>query len=342
MPELDPERLQRLMEVGRGIVGELDLDAVLNRVLEVACEMTGARYAALGVLDAGRQELERFVTRGIDEETGRAIGDLPRGHGVLGTLIRDPRPLRLADVGSHRDSWGFPSGHPPMTTFLGVPILIQGKAFGNLYLTEKYAGDFDKHDEETMLVLADWASIAVANAEAHGRLRARGAELERAIRSLEATIEIGRAIGAETRLERVLELVVKRGRALVHARAMAILVQDGGDVVVEAVAGELDRSFLGRRLALEESVSGQVLATRRPQRLADPVSRRRSGLATAVDARSGLYVPLLYRGEALGVLNAFDRLEDGPGFDAEDQRLLEAFAAAAAVAKATARSVAPE
>jgi signal transduction histidine kinase len=342
MTELDRERLERLMEVGRGLLGELDLDAVLHRVLEIARELTGARYAALGVLDERRQELARFVTRGIDERTARAIGDLPRGHGVLGTLIRDPRPLRLKDVGGHRDSWGFPSGHPPMTTFLGVPITVQGEAFGNLYLTDKRSGEFDEHDEETMLVLADWASIAVANAEAHERVRTRREELERVVRSFEATMEIARALGAETELDRVLELVVKRGRALVHARAMAILVQDGEDVVVAAVAGELDRSFLDRRLALAESVSGQVLATRRPQRLADPVSRLRSGLATAVDAKAGLYVPLLHRGEALGVLNAFDRLEGGPGFDAEDQRLMEAFAASAATAIATAHNVAAE
>jgi signal transduction histidine kinase len=342
MTELDGERLERLMEVGRGLMGELDLDVVLHRVLEIACELTGARYAALGVLDERRQELARFVTRGVDEPTSRAIGDLPRGHGVLGTLIRDPRPLRLKDVGAHRDSWGFPSGHPPMTTFLGVPILVGGEAFGNLYLTEKRSGEFDEGDEETMLVLADWAAVAVANAEAHGRLRTRGDELERAVRSSEATMEIARAVGAETELDRVLELVVKRGRALVHARAMAILVQEGDEVVIAAVAGELDRSFLERRLPLAESVSGQVLATRRPQRLADPVSRLRSGLATAVDAKAGLYVPLLHRGQALGVLNAFDRLEGGPGFDAEDQRLMEAFAASAATAIATARNVAAE
>jgi signal transduction histidine kinase len=342
MTELDPERLRRLMKVGREIVGELDLDVLLDRVLEIACELTGARYAALGVLDARRRGLERFVTRGIDKATARAIGDLPRGHGVLGTLIRDPRPLRLPDVGAHRDSWGFPAGHPPMTSFLGVPIQVQGEGFGNLYLTEKRGGEFDELDEEAMLVLADWASIAIANAEAHGKLRVRGTDLERAVRSLEATKEIARAVGAETRLERVLELVVKRGRALVQARAMAILVQDGAEVVVAAVAGEVDRSFLGRRLPLAESVSGQVLATRRPQRIADSVSRLRSGLATAVDAKSGLYVPLLHRGQALGVLNAFDRLEDGPAFDAEDQRLMEAFAASAAMAIATAQNAAAE
>src|SRR3954449_3646971 len=126
MNALHDDQLRRLIEVGRGITAELDLDSVLRHVLEVACEITGARYAALGVLDDKRQELDRFITRGIDDETRAAIGDLPRGHGVLGTLIRHPQPLRVADVGRHPDSWGFPPAHPPMTTFLGVPIMIRG------------------------------------------------------------------------------------------------------------------------------------------------------------------------------------------------------------------------
>jgi signal transduction histidine kinase len=340
---LDQERLRRLIEVGRGLVAELDLDAVLEQVLDVACELTGARYAALGVLNDDRRELARFITRGIDDPTRRSIGDLPRGHGVLGTLIRDPRPLRLADVKRHADSWGFPAGHPQMTTFLGVPILIRGEAWGNLYLTDKPGGEqFDDQDEETMVVLADWAAIAVANAQAHSIVRGRRDELERAVTGLEATMEIARAVGAETQLDRVLELIVKRGRALVKARAMTVLVQEGDEVVVTALAGQIDASIMGMRLPLAESISGQVLRTGRAERLSDPRSRLRSGLATAVGANAGLYVPMLYRGRALGVLNAFDRLEGGPDFAAEDQRLMESFAASAAVAIATAQNAAAQ
>ncbi len=124
------------------IISELDLETLLHRVLAVACELTGARYAALGVLDEDRHELERFLTLGVDEETRARIGDLPRGRGVLGVLIEHPEPLRLADVGRHASSYGFPPGHPPMTTFLGVPIRIRGDAWGNLYLTEKQDGEF--------------------------------------------------------------------------------------------------------------------------------------------------------------------------------------------------------
>ena len=116
------------------------METVLRHVLETARELTGARYAALGILDEGKEELERFVFVGIDEETRRLIGPLPRGGGVLGELIRNPEPLRLPDVTQHRRSYGFPPGHPPMTTFLGVPISIRGEAWGNLYLTEKAEG----------------------------------------------------------------------------------------------------------------------------------------------------------------------------------------------------------
>ena len=119
-------RAQRLLEVGRSLVTELDQERVLERLLETAREITGARYAALGILNERRTELARFLTAGVDEQTHRAIGDLPRGRGVLGVLIEDPRPLRLADVGEHPRSYGFPTGHPVMRGFLGVPISIRG------------------------------------------------------------------------------------------------------------------------------------------------------------------------------------------------------------------------
>ena len=173
---LDGERLERLIEVGRSLVAELNLPNVLDRVLEVAREITGARYAALGILDEEKRELEQFLTVGIDESERSRIGSLPRGHGVLGLLIRDPRPLRLDDVGAHPDSYGFPPDHPPMKTFLGVPVLIRGEAWGNLYLTDKQGGSsFTEEDEEALLVLADWAAIAIENARLYEGCRAQAA-----------------------------------------------------------------------------------------------------------------------------------------------------------------------
>ena len=147
---LDERRLRLLLEIGTSIVAELDSEAVLQRVLEAGRELTGARYAAIGILDAERRGLERFLTAGVDKETRRAIGELPRGSGILGELIRNPKPLRLADISQHPRSYGFPPEHPPMTTFLGAPVLVRGEAWGNIYLTEKDGGEFDEADEQAL------------------------------------------------------------------------------------------------------------------------------------------------------------------------------------------------
>jgi signal transduction histidine kinase len=171
---LDRDRLLRLLEAGRSLVSDLDLDPLLYRLLDAARELTGAAYAAIGILDARRERLERFLTAGVDDATRRKIGDLPTGRGVLGELIREPQPLRLHDVASHPRSSGFPDGHPPMHTFLGVPIVIRGRPWGNLYLSEKAGGaDFDADDEESLVVLAEWAAIGIENARsvAEDRLR---------------------------------------------------------------------------------------------------------------------------------------------------------------------------
>lgn len=157
--------LQRLMEVGRRLVSDLELEQILSRVLESAIEVTGARYAALGVLDPSRERLQRFLHLGIDESTRARIGDLPTGRGVLGLLISDPKPLRLSEVTEHPESFGFPDGHPSMHTFLGVPITVGGQQWGNLYITEKRGGgDFDETDERIAVALSEWAAVAIGNA----------------------------------------------------------------------------------------------------------------------------------------------------------------------------------
>jgi signal transduction histidine kinase len=313
---------------------------VLDRVLATARDLTGARYAALGILDERRRELAQFLTRGVDQETHRAIGDLPRGRGILGLLIEDPRPLRLADLGDHPRSYGFPPGHPPMRGFLGVPILIRGEAWGNLYLTEKAGGDFDQDDEDAVIVLADWAAIAIENARLYRAVDARRAELERAVRGFEATATIARAIGGETELDRVLELIVKRGRALVEARDVLILLAEGDDLRVAAGAGSVAVPE-GVRVPIGDSPIASLISQPRAQRVADPDARLGVRLATlgVPDAEAALIVPLVYRGAALGALMAFDRLTGDVGFTRDDEQLLEAFAASAATAVATAKTV---
>jgi len=326
------------MEVGPWLIAALDLETVLDRFLDTAREVTGARYAALGVLDAQRRQLDRFVTRGLSAEQEQAIGPRPRGGGILGILISEPKPLRLVDLTRHPSSFGFPGGHPPMRSFLGVPILIRGAAWGNLYLTDKTDGEFTNADEHAAVTLAAWAAIAIEHAHLSVAADQREHELERALHSLEATQAIAVAVGAETALDPVLELIAKRGRAIVEARTLLIMLQDGEELVVTAGAGHGDPQP-GARLPIAESTSGQVMVSHRPTRLTDVAELRVPAEALGLsDVHSALLVPLVYRGQALGVLAAFDR-DDVLVFSEEDEQVLVAFAASAATAVATAQTV---
>ena len=337
----------RILDVARSVLAELDLDVVLDRVLQAGQELTDARYAAVGVLSESKTELASFLTRGIDEGTHAAIGRLPRGRGVLGALIKDPAPLRLADIGQHPRSYGFPHAHPPMHTFLGVPILVDGAPFGNLYLTEKAGGvEFSDADEQAAVVLAEFAGVAIDHARRYTGTREHRDELKRTVAALEATTQIARAVGGETDLEVILGLVAKRGRALVSARALLIELGQRNELVVAASAGELPADIVGQRVALEGTVANQAMRTRCTQRLEDELNRARfdeHGLGRlGVKADGGLAVPLVFAGQTHGVLLALDRIHDGPAFTAEDERLLEAFAASAAIAVASAESLASE
>ncbi len=336
--------IRRLLDVGQALVTELDQKAVLDQVLEAAREITGAQYAALGVLNDRRTVLEQFLTSGIEEETHRKIGDLPRGRGVLGALIEHPEPLRLPDVGRHSSSYGFPAGHPVMRSFLGVPVLIRGKAWGNLYLTEKEGGgEFTEADEEATVVLARWAGVAIENARLYEISERRREELEKAFRGLEATRDVAVAIGGEIALEHVLELIVKRGRALVGARSLLIMLREGDELVVRASAGHIEHER-EVRLPIAGSTSGQVLQRGRPERITDVGSRLRIAPQEfgVPDAQTALLVPMLYRREALGILAAFDHGANQGAFSEDDEQMLRTFAVSAATAVALAQSVASD
>jgi signal transduction histidine kinase len=344
-PAVGVER--RLLDVARGVLAELDLDIVLERVLGAARELTGAQYAALGVLDRSRTQLERFITAGIDEAARWRIGALPVGRGVLGELISDPRPLRLDDVGAHPRSYGFPPDHPPMRTFLGVPVLVAGKPFGNLYLTEKAGGEpFTEDDELALVRLADLAGVAIDHAQRYRDVERQRSQLTQTVQALDATVQIARALGTETKVEAVLELVAKRGRALVSARALVIEYERGGEMLVAAGAGELPPGLVGQSVDPKDSVASAALRTSRTLRLEDQPNRQRferHGLGRlGLRAEAGLVVPLIFHGRGYGALIAVDRLTGGPAFTLTDQRLLEAFAVSAATAIATAQSVEAE
>ena len=186
-----PRQLRRLLDAVMLIGSDLDLPATLHRIVETAAHLAGASYGALGVLDESRSSLAEFITVGIDDDARAEIGGLPRGHGILGTLIRDPKPLRLPDLHEHPDSYGFPPHHPPMSSFLGVPILIRGEAFGNLYLCNKVDGEvFTDVDEELTVALAVAAGVAIDNARLHDRVAnfALFEDRERIARDLHDTV----------------------------------------------------------------------------------------------------------------------------------------------------------
>ncbi len=336
----EAEWVRRLLDVGRALTAELDTAVVLERLLEGARSITGARYAALGVLNDEKTELEQFLTSGIDEAVRSSMGDLPRGRGVLGELIENPRALRLSDIGQHPSSYGFPAGHPAMHSFLGVPVVIGGRVWGNLYVTEKAHEEFTEADEEAAVILAGWAAIAIENARLYEASQRARQELEKALLGLEAIRDVSVAIGKEITLEHVLEIVVKRGRALVSAQSLVIMLRDGAELVVHTSAGHV-KDLPGARLPISESTSGEVLERQRPERISDVTSRLRIDPREfgVTNPQTALLVPLVYRGRAVGILAAFDRGQERDSFTADDEEMLRTFAASAATAVALAQSV---
>jgi signal transduction histidine kinase len=323
------ERLRALFEAGLAVSSELSLDVLLRRLVETAAELTGARYAALGVIDASGSQLEQFITHGIDAEMHAQIGSVPRGRGILGVLIREAKPLRLHALSEDPRSVGFPPAHPPMQSFLGVPILLRGVAYGNLYLTEKEGGeDFTEEDEELVILLAGQAAIAVENA----RLYEASTRWSRQLQSLE---EVGNALATETDLERLLDLVVRRLRELVGARVVALALPSGDDDLrFAAVAGDVADDLIGETFSRSSSKSGRVLARRRSERvdsvIDDPEVNREVTRRAA--ARTGMWAPLIARDQVIGVLEIHDKEGPDARFSDDDLRLAETFAARAAVA----------
>jgi signal transduction histidine kinase len=330
------ERLRGLVEAGIALTSELSLDAVLRRLVETSARLTGARYAALGVIDRSGKGLERFVTHGVSDDLIAEIGDFPVGRGILGVLIRDATPLRLHDLTEDHRSVGFPPGHPTMRTFLGVPIRLRGVVYGNLYLTEREAGDFTDEDEEVVTLLAAQAAVAIENARLYE-------SATRWLRQLESMNEVSNALAGELDLPRLLSLIASRLRELTGARLVFIALPTAeGDLRVEAVSdeGRVD-GMVGLRLPRKTSKTGRVLERARPERvdslLDDPeidqeFSRRSAEAAGQPVASTGLYVPLIVRGEAIGVIAMHDKVGADPRFTDDDVRLVETFAARAAIA----------
>ncbi|HKG11302.1 MAG TPA: GAF domain-containing sensor histidine kinase, partial [Gaiellaceae bacterium] len=324
----ESDRLRALVDAGIALSSELSLDALLQRLVETAADLTGARYAALGVIDESGRGLEKFLTTGIDPEEHAAIGDLPTGRGILGVLIRDAQPLLLEDIAQDPRSVGFPPNHPPMKSFLGVPILQRGVAYGNLYLSEKDGGGaFTEDDVEVTKLLAAQAAVAIDNARLYE-------STARWLRRFESLNEIGMGLASQLELTPLLELVARRLRELIDARIVLIALPGaGGRLVVAAADGEGTYGLPGMELDLDHSKMGRVLERSRSERVdavledpeVDDATARRLGV------HSGLYVPLVVRGHAIGVVVAHDHAGPDTRFDDDDLRLAEALAARAAI-----------
>ncbi|GAA0927533.1 two-component system sensor histidine kinase [Kribbella koreensis] len=249
------ERLRALLDAVVGIGADLDLTSTLDRIVTAACELVGARYGALGVVGHDGKRLVRFITHGVTAEEIAAIGPYPEGHGILGLLIDHPTPLRLTDLAEHPRSFGFPANHPPMRSFLGVPIRTREHAFGNLYLTEKAEGaDFTEDDERTVTALAAAAGVVIDNARLY-------ADTERRRRWHEVTAEITQLMLGEFDPQEALQLIASRAREVSGSMVGAVLLLDGEELVVQAIDGPpAFDPYLGRRMPTGLPVVGDVLS----------------------------------------------------------------------------------
>ncbi len=317
-----------LIEAGLALSSELSLEAILARIVELAAEITGARYGALGVLgEDGR--IAQFVTTGITDEQRRSIGRLPEGKGILGILVRERRVVRIRDVGADPRSAGFPPNHPVMRSFLGAPILSRGRVFGNLYLTDKRgAPEFTEDDERAVEVLATQAGVAIDNARLYE-------EATRRERWLEAVHEITTQVlgGADAR--ETLHTIARRARELANAdlATIAVPTDDGDRLVLEAAVGSHADRLRGTVFPLEGSVSGEVIRFARAAILEDASKDPRvcQPVVRLGAVGPAMFVPLSARGKAFGTL-LVARIRDGPPFAERDLALVETFAGQAAVA----------
>jgi two-component system, NarL family, sensor histidine kinase DevS len=323
-------RLRALLEAGMALASELSLDSLLQRLTELSAELTDARYAALGVIDPSGLRLERFITHGLDDELRAAIGAPPHGRGILGALITDARPLRLHAIADDPRSVGFPPNHPPMSSFLGVPVLLRGVAYGNLYLTEKAGGeDFTHADQELVGLLASQAAVAIENARLYEAAT-------RWSRQLESLFEVSSAFARETDVDRLLELVARHLQELLEGRLVTVILPAGADELrVVAAAGEGAEELLGEVMSRHGSKAGRILERRRSERvdsmLDDPEVDH--ALSRRVESRTGLWAPLLVQDRPIGVIAAYDKLgAPDARFTDDDVRLAETFASRAAVA----------
>jgi GAF domain-containing protein len=324
------DRRDQLLQSALILSADLSLGVVLERIIELAVKLTGARYGALGVIGPDGR-LGDFITTGITPEERQAIGPLPVGKGILGVLIREARPLRLRRIADDPRHVGFPAHHPPMASFLGAPVKARGKVFGNIYLTEKQgAAEFDAEDEAALLVLAAQAGVAIENARLYEETRRRG-------QWLDAVREINSAILSGAEIEAVLQTVARRARELVDAATATIVTpaaESGHNSLTITVAdGEHATELLGLSVPMQGSVSGDVIQSGQATVIADASKSDRTYQPMIAIGNMGpmVLVPLVVRGRPFGTLVVANGV-GGNAFDEEATRLVETFADQASVA----------
>ncbi len=322
------DRLDGLIEAILVITSGLKLDATLRAIVHTAIELVDARYGALGVRGHGH-ELVEFVYEGIDDETRELIGPMPEGHGVLGVLIDDPKPIRLDDISQHPASVGFPPNHPPMRTFLGVPVRIRDEVFGNLYLSEKSDGlPFSDDDEVLVQALAAAAGIAVDNARLFEQSRAREAWIE-------ATRDIGTQMLAGAEPATVFRLIADEALTLMDATGTLVAVPGDGecpssevdDLVILEVAGAVSASAKTGTVSVTGTVIGEVFRDRTPRRL----DKLDLGIASLGAPGPALVLPLRLTTDVAGVVVVLRGAETLP-FAEQQLHMMAAFADQAALA----------
>ncbi len=326
------QRAARLLETGLALAAELSLPALLQRIVDLAAELTAARYGALGVVSPDGSGLVDFITTGVGADARAAIGHLPRGEGILGVLIHDATPLRLVNIADDPRSVGFPPDHPPMRAFLGAPIRAHGRVFGNIYLTDKRgASAFTADDEAALVVLATQAGVAIANARVHEEVRMHERWLD-AVREVTTMLLAGGAWRA------VLQVVAQRAREIAAADLATISVPDGGRLRIVVADGAAAHELVDAEVPLEGSLSSRVIRTRATLRIDDAAS---SGLSQPMVSAAGvgpmILVPMALRGGSQGVL-AVGRKAGGSAFAGTDVPRLESFAEQAALALEYARA----
>jgi two-component system, NarL family, sensor histidine kinase DevS len=322
------DRKDALLEAGLTLASELSLPIVLQRIVDLAVQVTDARYGALGVIGPDGSLVE-FVTTGISARQRKEIGALPRGRGLLGYLISHPKPVRIANIAKHAKSAGFPAHHPPMTSFLGAPVLAMGKVYGNIYLTEKRsAREFSVDDELSLVVLAAQAGVAIANASLYEETRVRE-------RWLDALHDITSEILAGADADTVLPRIAEDARELANAQTALIVntTEDQAQLRVAVAVGNHSAGLEGRPVPAAKSISGEVIRTGKPLMLEDASTERAAYAPIVRAARMGpaIIVPLRARDQIGGTLVVANE-KGGRAFEERTLRLVETFANQASIA----------